>query len=72
MVPTAGLSDQITPALVVPLTVAVNCWLPPPLKLADAGLTFTETTCAGGFRVTVALADLEVSACEVAFTMTVC
>jgi hypothetical protein len=72
MVPTAGLSDQVTAGLLVPLTVAVNCWLPPPLKLAVAGLTFTETTCAGGFKVTVALADLEVSACEVAFTITLC
>jgi hypothetical protein len=26
MVPVAGLSDHVTPVLVVPVTVAVNCW----------------------------------------------
>jgi hypothetical protein len=27
MVPTAGLNDHVTPALPVPVTVAVNCWV---------------------------------------------
>ena len=72
MAPTAGLMDQATAVLVEPVTVAVNCRVWPPLRLAEAGLTLTATTCAGGVRVTIALADLVVSAAEVALTVTVC
>jgi hypothetical protein len=52
---------------VVPVTLAVNCCLPPVTTLAEAGDTETAT---GGNTVTVAEADLEASACEVAVTVT--
>jgi hypothetical protein len=58
---------QVTAVLVVPETVAVNCWCAPVTTLAVAGDTETLT----GMIVTVAVADLLESACEVAVTLTV-
>ena len=72
MAPTAGLIDHVTAVLVEPVTVAANCRVWPPLMLAEVGLTLTATTCAGGFRVTVAVANLVVSDGKVARTVTVC
>ena len=69
MLPTAGLSDQFTPLLVEPLTVAVNCWVWEPARVAESGVNEIVT---GGLSVTVALADLVGSATLVAFTVTVC
>jgi hypothetical protein len=68
MVPTAGLSDQVTAVLLVPVTEA--------LKVADAAAP-SETEAgpivtATGVRDTVALAVLLVSAALVAVTVTVC
>jgi uncharacterized protein DUF5746 len=54
--------------LVVPLTLATNCWVCDCDKVEFDGLTKTIT---GGFRVTVALADLVGSAALVAMTVTV-
>jgi hypothetical protein len=39
--------DHVTAVFEVPLTVAVNCWVPPDCKLADAGET-DRVTVAGG------------------------
>jgi hypothetical protein len=41
MLPTLGLSDQVTAVLVVPVTVAVNCWVPPGPSVTLSGLTET-------------------------------
>jgi hypothetical protein len=40
------LSDQVTAVLVVPETVAVNCCVPPPFKVAEVGEI--ETLTGGG------------------------
>ena len=37
--PTAGFRDQFTPVLLVPVTVAVNCAVWPPDKVAEPGVT---------------------------------
>ena len=58
---------HVTVVLLVPVTVAVNgCWAPA-TTCTDVGEIVTAT---GGMTVTVALADLVVSATEVAFTVT--
>ena len=49
----------------MPVTVAVNCWLPPVRRDADVGLMLMETS----VTVTVAEADLVVSATLVAVTV---
>ena len=59
---------QFTAVFVVPVTVAVNCCLLPVSKLGANGETETAI---GSTTVTVAEADLLVSACEVAVTLTV-
>jgi hypothetical protein len=41
MVPTAGLNDHVAPALVVPVTVAVNCWFCEAVSEAEVGATET-------------------------------
>jgi hypothetical protein len=64
------VNDQVTAVLVVPVTVAVNCCVPPPPNEADVGDTDTATA-AGGFRVTVAEPDLLVSFVDVAVTVAV-
>jgi hypothetical protein len=47
-VPMLGLIDQVTAVFEVPLTVAVNCWVPPAGRLAVPGVTLIETTAAAG------------------------
>ena len=69
IVPTAGLTDQVTAAFVVPVTVTVNCRVCEAAKLAVDGLT---VICTGGTTVTLAVAFLLVSATLVAVTVTVC
>ena len=59
---------QVTLALVVFATAAVNCCVSPAFTLAVAGLTVTLIA---GLTVTVAEAAALVSACEVAVTVTV-
>ena len=68
MVPTAGLSDQVTAVLLVPVTEAVKVAEPPAPSDTEAGPIVTAT----GVRDTVALAVLVVSAALVAVTVTVC
>src|ERR1035437_7167237 len=69
IVPTAGLSVQVTALLEVPPTVAVYCWVWEAIKVAESGVNEMLTA---GLSVTVALADLVGSATLVAFTVTVC
>ena len=57
---------QVTPVLVVLLTVALNCWLLPAASETDAGETVTAI---GAVTVTVAEADLLLSATLVAVTV---
>src|ERR1700722_2392803 len=45
MLPTAGLNDQVTAVLLVPLTKAVKVVLWPAPSDAEAGPTFTDTGC---------------------------
>ena len=68
MVPTLGLIDHFTAVLLVPVTVAVNCWLPPASRFAADGITETPT----GINVRLALPDFAGSATLVAVTVTVC
>ena len=68
-VPTAGLTDQVTPVLVVPLTAAVNCWFCETLSDAVVGLT-DRLTC--GARETAAVPDFDGLPTVVAVTVTVC
>ena len=68
MVPTAGLSDHVTPVLAVPLTVVVNCWVREPVSDAVEGVSKIVT----GIRLMVELADWVGSAVLVAFTVTFC
>src|SRR5689334_4064475 len=42
-VPTCGLSDQVTPRLLVPETVAVNCCVCEACRVAVVGLTWIPT-----------------------------
>ena len=57
----------MTAVLLVPATVAVNCCVPPVKRGAEVGLILTETK----DTVTVADADLVVSAALVAVTVNV-
>jgi len=68
-VPTAGLTDQITPVLVVPVTAAVNCWFCETLSVEVAGLMERLT---GGARDTLALPDFDGLPTVVAVTVTIC
>jgi hypothetical protein len=43
MVPTCGLIDHVTAVLLTPVMVAVNCWLPPSVKVTAEGETVTVT-----------------------------
>jgi hypothetical protein len=61
------VADQVTEALLLPVTVAVNCWVPPVCIAAAVGEMVTATT--GALTVTVAEADFVVSAALVAFTV---
>ena len=51
-----ALADQVTPVFVEPLTVAVNCWVPPEETAAEPGAIETDTEL-GGLTVMVAVAD---------------
>jgi hypothetical protein len=61
--------DQVTAEFVVPVTVAVNCWVPPAETVAPVGEIATDTV-PGGFTVTVAEAELAVLAWLIALTVT--
>ena len=69
IVPTAGLTDQVTAVFVVPETVPVNCWLCDADRLAVAGLMLTAT---GATTVTEAMSCAVGAATLVAVTDTVC
>jgi len=43
IVPIAGLRDQVTAVLELPVTVAVSCWVWPGERVAAEGVTFTVT-----------------------------
>ena len=60
------VADHVTAVLLVPLTVAENCCVPPVWSDADAGEIATAT---GALTTTVAEADLVVSAMLVAVTV---
>jgi hypothetical protein len=64
--PAPWTTDHVTAVLGVPVTVAVNCTLPPDITVAVDGLTVTEMT---GFTVTVAVPDRLGSAWLVARTV---
>jgi len=59
------VADQVTAVLLEPLTVAVNCWVPPVSIAADTGEMETDTP---AVTVTAADADTVESAMLVAFT----
>jgi hypothetical protein len=71
MVPTFGTTDQVTFELVVPVTVAVNCWVCPAVMEDEAGETVTVIPPAAGERVTVAIPTPAPFAALVAVTVTV-
>ncbi len=58
-----AVADQVTAVLLEPLTLAVNCCVPPVSSEAEAGEIVTAT---GALTVTVAEADLVLSATLVA------
>ena len=64
IVPT--VADQVTAVLVVPVTVAVNCCVPPVCSDAEVGLMLTTTGGGGAVTVTMAKADFVLSATLVA------
>jgi hypothetical protein len=64
------LADQVTAVLLEPVTVAVNCCVPPVASEAEPGLTETATAW-GAVTVTVAEADWVGSATLVAVTLNV-
>jgi hypothetical protein len=37
------VADHVTAVFAVPVTVAVNCWVPPELKVTEEGETLTVT-----------------------------
>ena len=69
IVPTLGLKLHVTPRLLVPVTLGVNCCICEVCRLALAGLIDTATV---GWRVICALADLVESAELIAVTVTLC
>jgi hypothetical protein len=68
MLPTAGLSDQVTAVLDELATAAVKAWVCDWPRVTVAGVSETLT---GGASDTLALADLVESATLVAVTVTV-
>lgn len=72
IVPTDGLSDQLTPVFVVPLTEILNCAEAPAAKLTALGVIARVTGATGGTKETLDVADFVGSAALVAFTTTVC
>lgn len=69
IVPRKGEMLQVTAVLLLPVTVAVNCWLCDAASIGARGATLT-LTCGGGLRFMVALADLVGSAKLVAVMVT--
>ena len=69
MLPTAGLSDQVTAVFELFATAAVNIWVCDGVRVTLPGVNATLT---GGASDTLALADLVESATLVAVTVTVC
>jgi hypothetical protein len=67
MVPDDELRDQVTAVLVVPVTVAVNCWLPPSVRVTVEGAIVTPIA---GTSVTL-IVLLAVPSLAVAETVTV-
>ena len=63
------VADQMTAVFVLPLTVAVNCCVPPVCSEAEVGLMLTATGGGGAVTVTVAEADFVLSATLVAVTL---
>jgi len=61
-----AVADHVTAVLLLPVTLALNCWVPPLNIEADTGEMVTATT---GFTLTVADADFVVSATLVALTV---
>jgi len=62
-------ADQVTPVLLLPLTVAVNCCVLPEVIDAEPGFTDTETPDAAAATDTVAVAVAVLSAALVAVTV---
>ena len=62
------VADHVTTLFVVPVTVAVNCCVPPVCSEAEVGEMVIETT-GVALTVTAAEADLELSAALVAVTV---
>jgi hypothetical protein len=71
MLPTAGLSDQVTAVFVVPVTAAVNCCVCEPESAAAVGLIVILTV-VDGCRIIIPLAVFVESAPLVAVTVTFC
>ena len=69
MLPTAGLSDQVTVVFELFATLAVNAWVCDGVRVTLPGVNATLT---GGASDTLALAVLVESATLVAVTVTVC
>ena len=65
------VADQVTAVLLVPVTVAANCCVPPVKSEAEVGVTLTETGGGAALTVTVAAADFVGSATLVARTVNV-
>ena len=61
------VADQVTAVLLLPVTVAVNCCVPPVCSEAEVGVMLIDTR----VTVTVAEADFVVSAKLVAVTVNV-
>ncbi len=73
--PTAGDSDHVTALFVLPVTLAVNCWVSPAPRLMLDGLTATDmggTEDTAGIKVIAALPVFDESATEAAVIVTVC
>jgi len=70
ILPTAGLSDQVTAVFDVPVTAAVKVCVCEGVRVTLPGVN--ATLIGGGASATVALAETEESAPLVALTVTVC
>jgi hypothetical protein len=68
--PCTPFTSQVTAVLVVPVTVAANCWVWEACTDAEVGEIDTATAGAGAVTLTVALADFVLSAMLLAVTVT--
>src|ERR1700738_2664939 len=68
--PAMPLTCHVTAVLGEPFTDAVNCCVPKFVPVAGLGITVTEGDGEPVVTVTTAEADFEVSACDVAVTVT--